>query len=94
MPRNLDRRVEIMFPLEDSEIRAKALHILQLELEDTVKAHILRSDGTYDRVDRRGKELINSQLQFCAEAVKEASALRRGRDNRTFIPKEPVAQED
>ena len=94
MPRNLDRRVEIMFPLEDSAIRAKALHILQLELEDTVKAHILRSDGTYDRVDRRGKELINSQLQFCAEAVKEASALRRGRDNRTFIPKEPVAQED
>ncbi len=94
MPRNLDRRVEIMFPLEDSAIRAKALHILQLELEDTVKAHILRSDGTYDRVDRRGKELINSQLQFCAESVKEASALRRGRDNRTFIPKEPVAQED
>ena len=94
MPRNLDRRVEIMFPLEDSAIRAKALHILQLELEDTVKAHILRGDGTYDRVDRRGKELINSQLQFCAEAVKEASALRRGRDNRTFIPKEPVAQED
>ena len=94
MPRNLDRRVEIMFPLEEAAIKEKALHILQLELQDTVKAHIMRTDGTYDRVDRRGKELINSQLQFCAEAVKEASALRRGRDNRTFIPKEPVAQED
>ena len=90
MPRNLDRRVEIMFPLEDSRIREKALHILKLELEDTVKAHILRSDGTYDRVDRRGKELINSQLLFCEEAVKEASSLKSGRDNRTFIPKEPV----
>ena len=94
MPRNLDRRVEIMFPLEDSRISRKALHILQLELEDTVKAHILRSDGTYDRVDKRGKELINSQLQFCAEAVKEASALKIGRDNRTFIPKEPVIREE
>ena len=90
MPRNLDRRVEILFPLEDSRIRDKALHILLLELEDTVKAHIMRTDGTYDRVDRRGKELINSQLLFCEEAVKEAKALAPGRDNRTFIPKEPV----
>ena len=83
-----------MFPLEDSEIRAKALHILQLELEDTVKAHLLRTDGTYDRVDRRGKELINSQLLFCEEAVKEAAALKRGTDNRTFIPKEPVSAQE
>ena len=90
MPRNLDRRVEIMFPLEDEKIKDKALHILKLELEDTVKAHIMRTDGTYDRVDRRGKELVNSQLLFCEEAVKEAKALLPGRDNRTFIPKEPV----
>ena len=90
MPRNLDRRVEIMFPLEDSAIKDKALHILKVELEDTVKAHIVRTDGTYDRVDRRGKELINSQLQFCEEAKKAAKAFAAGRDNRTFIPKEPV----
>jgi len=90
MPRNLDRRVEILFPLEDAKIKEKALHILRLELEDTVKAHLMRADGTYDRVDRRGKELINSQLMFCEEAVKEAKALMPGRDNRTFIPKEPV----
>ena len=89
MPRNLDRRVEIMFPLEDSEIKKKALHILTLELEDTVKAHIMRTDGTYDHVDRRNKELINSQIEFCREAVKEAAALGNGRDNRTFIPKGP-----
>ena len=76
--------------LEDEKIKDKALHILKLELEDTVKAHIMRTDGTYDRVDRRGKELVNSQLLFCEEAVKEAKALLPGRDNRTFIPKEPV----
>ena len=89
MPRNLDRRVEIMFPLEDSAIKEKACHILKTELEDTVKAHIMRTDGTYDRVDRRNKELVNSQLQFCGEAVREAAALANGRDNRTFIPKGP-----
>lgn len=94
MPRNLDRRVEIMFPLEDSAIKEKALHILQLELEDTVKAHNMRTDGTYDRVDRRGKELINSQLLFCEEAVKQAKALQSGRDNRAFVPRQPQASEE
>ena len=89
MPRNLDRRVEIMFPLEEAAIKEKALHILQLELQDTVKAHIMRTDGTYDRVDRRNKELVNSQLQFCGEAVREAAALANGRDNRTFVPRQP-----
>ncbi len=89
MPRNLDRRVEIMFPLLDSGIKKKALHILTLELEDTVKAHIMRTDGTYDHVDRRNKELVDSQLQFCKEAVKEAAALGTGRDNRTFVPRVP-----
>ena len=49
----------------------------------------MRTDGTYDRVDRRNKELVNSQLQLCGEAVREAAALANGRDNRTFIPKGP-----
>ena len=54
----------------------------------------MRSDGTYDRVDRRGKELVNSQLIFCGEAVREAQTVLVGRDNRIFIPKEPVKTED
>ena len=78
-----------MFPLEDNAIKEKAYHILRTELDDTVKAHIMRTDGTYDHVDKRNKELINSQLQFCKEAVREAAALRNGRDNRTFIPMGP-----
>ena len=94
MPRNLDRRVEIMFPLEEPAIKDKALHILQLELQDTVKAHIMRTDGTYDRVDRRGKELVNSQLQFCEEAVRQAKALKSGKDNRTFVPRQPQESEE
>ena len=91
MPRNLDRRVEILFPLEDRKIKDKAFHILETELSDTVKAHIMRPDGTYDRVDRRGKELINSQLQFCEEAVKAARALKPGQDNRVFTPAVPLS---
>lgn len=72
MPRNLDRRVEIMFPVEDEELREQIVHILTVELEDNVKAHYLQPDGTYEKEDKRGKILINSQEQFCSEAVEMA----------------------
>ena len=64
MPRNLDRRVEIMFPLEDEAIRERAISILEVELADTLKAHLMKPDGTYEKVDKRGKDLINSQKVF------------------------------
>lgn len=88
MPRNLDRRVEILFPIEDKNIAEKVVHILDLELVDTVKAHTLKNDGTYERVDKRGKELIDSQRIFCDEAVKEAELALHPRGNRVFIPAE------
>ena len=69
MPRNLDRRVEIVFPVIEEELKEKALHILHVELEDNVKARVMQPDGTYEKLDKRGKVLINSQEQFCADAV-------------------------
>ena len=51
-PRNLDRRVEVLFPVKDPGIRDAILStILRMHLSDTVKARELRSDGTYDRVE-------------------------------------------
>lgn len=64
MTRNLDRRVELLFPIEDHKARNRIKEILDISLLDTEKARILNSDGIYTRVDRRGKELINSQQAF------------------------------
>ena len=64
MTRNLDRRVEVMFPVEEKSLRARIMNIFQAYLKDTVKARILLSDGTYARVDRRGKTLFNAQEYF------------------------------
>lgn len=91
MPRNLDRRVEIIFPLLEEDIKAKAYHILDMELQDTVKARILGADGQYTRVDKRGKAIINSQELFCEEA-KEAvpKPIHIASGERVFIPAEPV----
>ncbi len=87
MPRNLERRVEILFPIEKPALQEKLWHILQSQLKDTVKAHILQPDGTYSKVDRRGKELYNAQLSFCGEA-KAAAKVKTGTvHKRVFIPK-------
>ena len=45
----------------------RLLHILQIQLEDTVKAHILKENGTYEKIDKRGKILINAQETFIKE---------------------------
>jgi polyphosphate kinase len=51
MPRNLDRRVEVVFPLEDRHLRKMVIDdILKLHLRDNQKARRLTSDGTYEPV--------------------------------------------
>jgi len=90
MPRNLDRRVEIVFPVEDEQIRRELMHILEVEFADNVKAHILMPDGEYEKPDRRGKIPVNSQMEFCEEASRQAEAKKGKGLSRVFIPAEPV----
>ena len=87
MPRNLDKRVEIMFPVEDERLKNQVFHILETQLEDNVKAHILQPDGTYEKVDKRGKILMNSQEQFCVEATElAAEEAENPLNTRIFVP--------
>ncbi len=90
MPRNLDRRVEIVFPVLDEKLQKKAMHVLEVELMDTVKARIMDADGNYDKVDRRGKAMVNSQEQFGQEAKAMVPKVDNGSNSRVFIPAEPV----
>ncbi len=90
MPRNLDRRVEILFPVEEEEIKKSVYHILEVELADNVKAHILNKDGQYEKIDKRGKVLVNSQEQFCKEAKIKKEKEKDVYQDRVFIPAEHV----
>ncbi len=94
MPRNLDRRVEIIFPVLDRGLQKKVRRILDVELEDNTKAHILMPDGTYVKPDKRGKVLVNSQHQFCDDAALALPAEEKIFKDRVFIPAEPVKDED
>lgn len=86
MPRNLERRVEILFPVEKEELKEELLYILKCQLKDTVKAHLLMPDGSYEKVDRRGRETYNSQDAFCEEAVRLAASGRNDGKSRILIP--------
>ena len=90
MPRNLDRRVEIIFPLLEDRLKEEAIHILEVELADNVKARILGADGNYSRIDKRGKSLVNSQRVFVEEAAKAVPDIIAEDRGRVFIPAEPV----
>ena len=91
MPRNLDRRVEIVFPVEDEKIKKELEHVLDLEFRDNVKAHILQPDGTYVKPDKRGKVQLNSQMEFCMEATERAVQQKHEtKKSRVFVPAEPA----
>jgi polyphosphate kinase len=66
MPRNLDRRVEVLFPIENQRlIRQLRDQVLALYLADNVKARLMQSDGTYRRVQpEEGAAPMESQSWF------------------------------
>ena len=100
MSRNLDRRVEIMFPVEDAKLKKEVKHILDVQLEDNVKAQLMQPDGSYVRVSELLKRengahsdkdcmRIEAQMVFCKEAQQKAKAVSDDADvhnSRVFVP--------
>ncbi|MEI3200367.1 MAG: RNA degradosome polyphosphate kinase [Lachnospiraceae bacterium] len=94
MPRNLDKRVEILFPVLDERLKKEVKHILDIQLADNVKAHVMQADGSYGKIDKRGKTLLIAQDYFCEEAMERAHKLHDPVQTRVFIPAEPVEEEE
>jgi polyphosphate kinase len=66
MPRNINRRVEVLFPVQDAGIRNYLRReVLETCLTDNVKARRMQSDGTYQRLTpAKNAPLINTQSQL------------------------------
>jgi polyphosphate kinase len=79
MPRNINRRVEVMFPIEDPQIRQDLVDdVLAVYLKDTKKGHVLQADGRY--VPRSSmldalEEPFNSQTWFLNGRVRSLPPL-------------------
>lgn len=100
MSRNLDRRVEIMFPVDDAKLKKEVKHILDVQLADNVKAQLMQPDGSYVRVSELLKRengahsdkdymRIEAQMVFCKEAQQKAKAVSDDADvhnSRVFVP--------
>ena len=61
MPRNLDRRVELMFPVEQPTLVKRLRELLKLQWRDNVKSSELHPDGHYTRVVKSGEERVDAQ---------------------------------
>ena len=90
MSRNLDRRVEIMFPVEDARLKKEVKHILDVQLADNVKAQLMQPDGSYRKIKNApDMPQVEAQQIFCEEAQEKAKAVTEGADvhsSRVFTP--------
>ena len=77
MPRNLDKRVEIIAPVADEDIKKKLRHILDVYISDNRKAYYMQPDGSYKKLNTTGQKIIDSQMQFCQEAIEAAKAAQQ-----------------
>lgn len=77
MPRNLDRRVELLFPVEEPVLRRRVLDYVDISWRDTVNARVLNEQGEYSMIDKRGKEILDSQsalIGYAKQALKAQMA--------------------
>ncbi len=87
MPRNLDKRVEITFPVEDEDLKNEIIEILSIQLADTLKAHFLMPDGSYAKQDLRGRDKLEAQAYFCKKAMNDAKVDSKKIVSRVFVPR-------
>jgi len=71
MERNLNRRIEVMFPIDDEKMQQEVKRILEISLNDTEKARVMTEDGTYLRAAGKSKQKVNSQSLFYEETQRE-----------------------
>jgi len=77
MPRNLDRRVELMFPVEDKENKKEIIELLKLYFRDNEKAWRLQPDGSYKKVAGDAKKRFRVQEYLCRAAAEKAKLLAK-----------------
>ncbi len=74
MQRNLDRRIETLFPIEDTALKEELVALLEILWEDNMNAHELNADGTYAQLSPNTEdEACNSQYEFMMRARNHAN---------------------
>ena len=92
MPRNLDKRVEIVFPLLSENTKKEAMNILKIQLADNSRARIMQPDGSYVQLQPGdGEKTLCAQDYFCSYA--DSKVLHSEvMETRVFIPAVPPSE--
>lgn len=91
MPRNLDKRLELMVPVEDEACRDRLIGMLATHMADTENSWLLQPDGSYNRTVKKGKKAVRSQQVLYTQACKAIEAAKNGRRTR-FEPHRPASE--
>ena len=86
MSRNLDKRVELMFPVDDAAHKTTVLNALRAMFRDNVKARCLRPDGSYERKAPQAGEPPFRVQQHLQDEARRRAMIARDRAGVTFSP--------
>ena len=86
MPRNLDRRIELVFPIEDEDLKQRAFETLDILLSDNTNARMMLPDTSYQHVSRRGRAACTAQLTFYRRAQERLKAKQEVEKDSPLIP--------
>ena len=86
MPRNLDRRIELMFPVENEAHVERLKEILRILLSDNQKARVMDENGVYHQVEAGQDEPLNAQVYFYQEAIRKFDEYQQMDDQTIFRP--------
>jgi polyphosphate kinase len=76
MPRNLDRRVELMVPILQQNLKERIIGILRAQMEDNQKARMLKKDGSYERLRAGRAEPLRVQEYLYQRSLEEQERIR------------------
>jgi polyphosphate kinase len=93
MPRNLFRRFEVVFPIEDGNLRERLRgELLETVLRDNVKARFLQADGSYTKPAlKRGSPAVRSQSEFIGMAMSGSPEGLAAARSRSAVPRVKLA---
>jgi polyphosphate kinase len=94
MPRNLDRRVELVFPILDEDLKERAFAILETMWSDNVNARQMMSNKEYVHIEHRGRPAVNSQQEFIRIAREKFERQKAAESASPAHPKETPRSAD
>lgn len=77
MTRNLNRRVELLFPIRNETLSQQVINIFEIMWADNVKTRVLQPNGSFEKIDRRGLASVNAQEMFIAESMAKQIELKQ-----------------